>query len=94
MTILAEPRGWPTTMAIVAGAAMMTTTDATSAPSLQMEHLHEDVVVPPVPQAIWPGQTGIAALSCQTSNAQRENGLDTWPNTVTCWPRQSVLSAT
>jgi hypothetical protein len=36
----------------MAGAAMMTTTDTTSAPSLQMEHLHEDAVVPPVPQAV------------------------------------------
>ncbi len=94
MTTLVGPTGWAMTTTLGAAAVrtldIMTvaettaTTDAMGAPCFWMGLPLVGVVALPVAWAIWPTQIVIDAPFCQTFNAQRVNGLDTWPNTVTC----------
>jgi hypothetical protein len=72
------------TLDIMAVAGTTTTTDAMGAPCFQMGLPLVGMVVLPVARAIWPAQIVINAPFCQMFNGQRVNGLDTWPNTVTC----------
>jgi hypothetical protein len=94
MTTLAGPTGWATTttlgaaavrtLDIVTMAGTTTTTDAMGAPCFRMGLPLVGVFALPVAWAVWPTQIVIATLFCQTFNAHHVNGLDTWPNTVTC----------
>jgi hypothetical protein len=94
MTPLAGPTGWAMTttlgaaavrtLDIVTAAGTTTTTDAMGAPCFQMGLPLVGMVALPVARAVWPAQIVIDAPFCQTFNAQRVNGSNMWPNTVTC----------
>jgi hypothetical protein len=92
MTTLAVAAVQTLDLATVAG--MTTFTDVMAAPSFRMGLTLMGEVALPVARAIWLAQIATAAPFCPTSNAQHANGLDTWPNTVTCWPRQFVSNNT
>ena len=92
MTTLAVAAMQTLDLATVAGTT--TFTDVMAAPSFRMGLTLMGEVALPVARAVWLARIATAAPFCPTSNAQHVNGLDTWPNTVTCWPRQFVLNDT
>jgi hypothetical protein len=75
-------------------AGTTTFTDVTAAPSFWMGLTLMGKVALPVARAVWLARIATAAPFCPMSNAQHANGLDTWPNTVTCWPWQFVSTDT
>jgi hypothetical protein len=79
-------------LATVAGTT--TFTDITAAPSFRMGLTLMGEVALLVAWAVWLAWIATATPFCPTSNAQHANGLNMWPNTVTCWPRQFVLTDT
>jgi hypothetical protein len=68
--------------------------DVMAAPSFRMGLPLMGKVALPVAWAVWLARIATAAPFCLTSNVQRANGLDTWPNTVTCWPWQFISNNT
>ena len=72
----------------------LTTTNATTLPTLTMLETTTAVDVPHMDADVLPARTATDAPSFRTYNARHANGSDMWLNIATCSPPQSALSAT
>ena len=72
------------TLDLTTMAGMTTFTDVMAAPNFRMGLTLMGEVTLPVAWVVWLARIATAAPFCPTSNAQHANGLDKWPNTVTC----------
>ncbi len=82
------------TLDLTTVAGTMTFTDVTTTPSFRMGLTLMGEVALPMARAVWLARISTVASFCPKSNAQHTNGLDMWPNTVTCWPWQFVSTDT